>query len=96
MKNCIKLSAPAVILIFAFLCFGSLFAQPKFTLEEAFLQYKFYPKNVDGINWMNDGRYYTTLETNGSESTPSSKPSSSVSGLVGFVAPVAISASPAT
>jgi len=49
---------------------SSAFSQKGFSLEDAFLYYKFYPNDIYNINWMNDGSFYTTLEQdqqNGSE-----------------------------
>ena len=50
-------------LLICFFCTQLTFSQPKFTLEEAFLEYKFRPNTVRGIRWMNDGRFYTALES---------------------------------
>ena len=36
----------------------------KLTLEDVWLRYSFYPKYVSGLRSMNDGLYYTTLQSN--------------------------------
>jgi dipeptidyl-peptidase-4 len=48
------------LLIFSYL----LSAQQALTVEDIYSSDTFSEKSVNGINWMNDGRYYTALESN--------------------------------
>lgn len=51
--------------LFIFLFFHcSITAQKAVTVEDVWQNYAFYPSSVRGINWMNDGQYYTTQEEN--------------------------------
>ena len=38
------------------------FGQKQVTLEDIWLNYKFYPNGVSGFKSMNDGKHYTTTE----------------------------------
>ena len=40
------------------------FAQREITVQDFTTNDKFVQKDVKGINWMNDGKYYTVLESN--------------------------------
>ncbi len=48
------------------LLFSSLWAQAQkqITIDDIYTNYTFWSKSVYGINWMNDGRYYSTLKEN--------------------------------
>lgn len=50
--------------IAAFLSLSIVNAQRPITNEDIWKDYSFYPKSVKGINWMNDGQYYTVQEGN--------------------------------
>lgn len=59
-------------LLLGLLCVLSLqaFAQEstqQITVESIWKEYKFYPKSVRGIRWMNDGQYYSSLKENNVE-----------------------------
>ncbi len=43
---------------------GNLFAQQAISLEDIWLDFKFFAKSVPGFNFQNDGKHYTRLEGN--------------------------------
>ena len=43
------------------------YSQKQVTLEDIWLNYKFYPSSVSGFKSMNDGEHYTTTEKNDDE-----------------------------
>lgn len=60
----------AILLVIAFLCFGfSANAQhkSKITLEDIWAKGTFAAKSVHGVNWMKDGRYYTSQVPGGQQ-----------------------------
>lgn len=61
--NVLIIMAKRALLFFFILSVSLATAQQKFTLEDAFQKYAFYPRDVHGINWMNDGKFYTSLDT---------------------------------
>lgn len=49
--------------LFIFICLHySVSAQRAVTVEDVWQNYVFYPSSVNGINWMNDGQFYTAQE----------------------------------
>jgi len=50
--------------IFLFIVSSSLFAQKNFTLSDIFEKGTFRQQSVAGVNWMNDGKYYSAQEEN--------------------------------
>ncbi len=60
-----NLSLPTGILILLMLCCTAVLAQKKISMEDVFKNGAFSQKTISGINWMNDGRYYSTLITDG-------------------------------
>lgn len=54
----------AISFLLTISCGAVLFAQKKITVDDYTLKNTFEVKTVLGVNWMNDGRYYTALEDN--------------------------------
>ncbi len=52
------------LLVLWFLTVGSLRAQKEITVEDFTLKNTFAQRSVRGVNWMNEGKFYTSLESN--------------------------------
>ena len=52
MINTVKKFAVGIVVLLFFVSYA--FSQEKFTLQDAFLFYKFYPNDISSINWMNE------------------------------------------
>ena len=51
-----------ILLIFQITLLFNTYAQEgNITVEDIWKDYKFYGETVRGINWMNDGKYYSEL-----------------------------------
>lgn len=53
-----------LIFLFTFLSSLSMMAQKQITIEDFTTKNTFAQKSVNGINWMNDGKFYTSLSEN--------------------------------
>lgn len=54
----------SVILFCLFVSFNFVFAQSRITVDDFTIRDTFAEKKVSGINWMNDGKFYTALTDN--------------------------------
>ncbi|MCZ6521289.1 MAG: S9 family peptidase, partial [Bacteroidetes bacterium] len=52
------------LLFICFLIIGTSLGQKRITVSDIYVDFRFIPKTVKGVNWMNDGRYYTAIENN--------------------------------
>ena len=52
------------LLFICFLIIGISLGQKRITVSDIYVDFRCIPKTVKGVNWMNDGRYYTAIENN--------------------------------